>query len=83
MLNRIGDSTPPCLTPLLTVNGADIILLQTTEKVWDLYQKNNNNTHEKTNGTITIRFPLRGNLNNTHEKTNGTITIRFPLTGES
>ena len=39
---------------------------------------NNNNTHAKTNGTITIRFPLRGNLNNTHAKTNSTKTIRFP-----
>ena len=25
-------------------------------------KKNNNNTHEKTNGTKTIRFPFKGNL---------------------
>ena len=55
--NNTGDSTPPCLTPFMTVKDSDITLPHLTFNVWFVYINNN---YLKTKGYIS-RFnnPLK------------------------
>ena len=49
--NNTGDSTPPCLTPFMTVKDFDITLSHFTPNAWFVYI---NNIILKTKGDISI-----------------------------